>query len=134
MIRAVILLSLASRTAATSCCVCNGYPACSSYSGSNGGGSNDCSLCPPPPVRPSDGLGADYKGGAVDGGAVAAGVLVALVVLGGAVGGALLWRRRQRRLDTFLLDGNFDDKEDRLRLEFKASDRHSRGELHSSQI
>ena len=54
MIRAVILLSLASRTAATSCCVCNGYP--------------------------------------------------------------------------------FDDKEDRLRLEFKASDRHSRGELHSSQI
>ena len=88
----------------------------------------------PPPVRPSDALGADYKDGAVDGGAVAAGVLVALVVVGGAVGGALLWRRRQRRLDTFLLDGNFDDKEDRLRLEFKASDRHSRGELHSSQI
>ena len=37
-------------------------------------------------------------------------------------------------LTTFLLDNNFDDKEDRLRLEFKASDRHSRGELHSSQI
>ena len=68
MIRAAILLSLAAHTAATSCCVCNGYPACSSYS------------------------------------------------------------------TTFLLDGNFDDKEDRLRLEFKASDRHSRGELHSSQI
>ena len=43
-------------------------------------------------------------------------------------------QQRSWRLTTFLLDNNFDDKEDRLRLEFKASDRHSRGELHSSQI
>ena len=60
---------------------------------------------------------------------MAAGVLVSLVVVGGAVGGAPV-----AVASTRALDGNFDDKEDKLRLEFKASDRHSRGELHSSQI
>ena len=73
MLRAALLLSLASNTAATSCCVCNSYPSCRSYSYSNASTAR-CVDAPPSP------------------------------------------------------------KEDRLRLEFKASDRHSRGELHSSQI
>ena len=44
MLRTALLLSLASSTAATSCCVCYSYPSCRSYSYSNGAGSNDCSL------------------------------------------------------------------------------------------
>ena len=72
-----------------------------------------------------------------DAGAVAAGVILSLLFIVGAGGAALvLWRWRKRRLDTYLLDTKFDDKEDQLRIEFKSdrSDRHSKGDLYSSKI
>ena len=44
MLRAALLLNIAARSAAVSCCACLNYPSCSSFSGANGGGPNDCSM------------------------------------------------------------------------------------------